>query len=150
MTSGHAKLQKEVYKLARFVVVGASTFLLQTALYFIFSRWLFTHVPHTVSYILALVYSLAYNYSLNRLWTFGDQSSAKGSAWRYSVVAVTASAICAVLFWIGHDLLHFYDLYVVVMVNLLIPFYTFVAHRLYTFHEQPHRHLQKFVRSTPR
>lgn len=150
MTSGHGKLHKEVFKLARFVVVGASTFLLQTALYFIFSRWLFTYVPHTVSYILALVYSLAYNYSLNRLWTFSDQASAKGSAWRYSIVAITASAICAILFSIGHDLLHFFDLYVVVMVNLLIPFYTFVAHRLYTFHEKPSRPWHKFVRSTPR
>lgn len=127
------KLRKEIRKLTKFVIVGSTTFLLQTSLYFVFSRWLVSYLPQTMSYFLAVLYSLIYNYSLNRAWTFGDQASARGSVKRYAVVAATASVISSVLFWIGHDLLHFYDLYVVVAVSLLVPFYTFISHRKYTF-----------------
>jgi putative flippase GtrA len=86
-----------------------------------------------MAYFLAVIYSLVYNYTLNRAWTFNDQTGAKGSIKRYAVVAITASVISSILFWIGHGWLHFYDLYVVVGVNLLVPLYTFVAHRQYTF-----------------
>ncbi|MFA6099450.1 MAG: GtrA family protein [Patescibacteria group bacterium] len=131
------KLRREIKKLSKFLIVGTTTFVFQASLYFIFSRWLVSYLPQTMSYFLAVLYSLIYNYSLNRLWTFGDQTSAKGSAKRYAVVAFTASIFSSILFWMGHDLLHVYDLYVVVVVNLLVPFYTFISHRKYTFHTHP-------------
>ncbi|MDD5438207.1 MAG: GtrA family protein [Patescibacteria group bacterium] len=133
MTSGLDRIRKEIPKLTKFVIVGSTTFLLQTFLYYVFSRWLVSYLPRTMTYFLAVVYSLVYNYSLNRAWTFNRHAAAKGSVKRYAVVAVVASVISSILFWIGHDWLHFYDLYVVVGVNLLVPLYTFVAHRQYTF-----------------
>ena len=141
---------QELKKLTRFVFVGCSTFAIQSVLYFIFSRWLFINLPHTVTYVLVLLYSLVFNYSINRVWTFGDQAAAQGSVKRYAVVALSASLMCVVLFWVGHDLLRFYDLYVIVAVNLMVPFYTFAAHRHYTFHDKPGDALKKFVRSSTR
>lgn len=137
MIFGRDKVYKEIRKLAKFFIVGSTTFVFQTLLYIVFSRWLLTYAPRTISYALAILYAIVYNYSLNRVWTFGDQGTAKGSAKRYAYVAITASIISSVLFWVGHDLLDLYDLYVVIGVNLMIPFYTFVAHRKYTFHPKP-------------
>lgn len=152
MIFGHADRDwhQELNKLMKFVFVGCSTFAIQSIFYFIFTRWLFINFPHTVAYVLVLFYSLIFNYSINRIWTFGDQIAAKGSVQRYAAVALSASLICAVLFWIGHDRLHFYDFYVIIAVNLIIPFYTFVAHRFYTFHNKPGDALKKFVRSSTR
>lgn len=133
MTFGRDKIHKEIRKLTKFVIVGSTTFLFQAILYYIFSRWLVSYLPRTMTYFLAVIYSLVYNYTLNRAWTFKDHASAKGSVKRYAVVAIGASLISSVLFWVGHDLLHFFDLYVVVAVNLLVPLYTFAAHRQYTF-----------------
>jgi putative flippase GtrA len=149
MISGRDKWRSEITKLAKFFFVGSSTFILQSGLYFMFTRWLFDGLSHTLVYVLTLLYVMAFNYSLNRVWTFKEQGSAKGSAKRYAVVALSASAICALMFWIGHDLLHIYDMLVVVVVNLLIPFYTFAAHRMYTFHNEPDRAIKRFVRSVP-
>lgn len=129
-------LRKEFKKLARFIFVGSTTFLLQTLVYYFLTRWLLTDLPRLASYCLALGYSLAYNYSLNRAWTFKDQPSARGSVRRYAIVASLATLFSVTLFWVGEDLLHIYDLIVVVGVNVLIPFFTFASHRLYTFNNR--------------
>lgn len=146
MTIGRAKLAGEAKKLVRFLVVGVSTFLIQAILYYLFSRWLFVDLQRTVSYLLAMVYSVAFNYSLNRVWTFSAQPMAKGSAKRYVKVAGAASALSGVLFWLGHDILRLFDLYLVVFVNMIVPCFTFVMHRIYTFHDEPGRALKRFVR----
>jgi len=130
-------LRKEAKKLVRFLFVGTSTFLLQTFVYYFLTRWLLIDLPRLASYSLALFYALAYNYSLNRAWTFKDQASAKGSVRRYALVAAAATLFSMTLFWIGEDLLHIYDLIVVVGVNVLIPFFTFISHRVYTFNNKP-------------
>ncbi|MFA6160943.1 MAG: GtrA family protein [Patescibacteria group bacterium] len=129
-------LRKEVKKLTRFIFVGSTTFLLQTLVYYFLTRWLLADLPRLASYSIALAYSLAYNYSLNRSWTFKDQSSARGSVRRYAIVASLATVFSLTLFWVGEDLLRIYDLIVVVGVNVLIPFFTFVSHRLYTFNNK--------------
>jgi len=149
MISGRDKWRGEMTKLAKFIFVGCSTFVLQSGLYFMFTRWLLEGLSHTLVYVLTLLYIMAFNYSLNRAWTFREQGSARGSVRRYAAVSVTASAICALLFWVGHDLLRIYDLLVVVAVNLIIPFYTFLAHRVYTFHGEPDQAIKRFVRSVP-
>ncbi|HPN15460.1 MAG TPA: GtrA family protein [bacterium] len=138
---------REIKKLIKFVIIGSTTFLIQAVLYFIFSRWLMADMNPTLLYALAVLYSLIFNYAGNRAWTFGGQETAKGSAFRYVRVALMASAMSAGLFWLGHEALRIFDLWVLAGVNLIIPIFTFIMHRIYTFHAEPHRIWRAVVRS---
>ena len=91
---------KEFRKFIRFFIVGGSTFLLQTFLYYIFSRQLLSALPNLSVYILALAYAVLYNYYLHRVWTFGDQDSAPGSAGRYLIVAAVCFVLNSALFYL--------------------------------------------------
>ncbi len=139
-------VKKELKKVVKFLFVGGSTFLIQSLSYIAFSRLLMPQVDRTSLYVLAMLYSLIFNYSINRIWTFGDQNAAKGSVRRYSYVVVVASVLNASLFWFGHDVLHVYDLILLVAVNALIPFFTFATHRVYTFHPEPGSAVRRIVR----
>jgi len=141
-----SRLKKELKKLLRFLAVGVSTFIIQVVSYFFFSRIFFPQIDRTASYLLAVFYSLIFNYSANRAWTFGKQQIAGGSTKRYAQVAIAASLLSAFLFWIGHAAFHLYDLFVLVAVNLLIPFFTFISHRVYTFHHEPDKIIKQIVR----
>jgi len=144
------KRRQELYKLIRFVIVGGSTFVLQSVLYFIFSRWLFVDLSHTASYMLAIGFAAVQNYVTHRAWTFGDQKAAQGSAYRFFIVLMAGIALNIFLFWLGHDVWHIYDLLVVFLVGAIIPFFTYLTHRLYTFHENPGAALQRIVRNRDR
>ncbi len=142
-------LKRELEKVFKFLIVGGSTFFIQSGCYLLFSRLVLPDMNRTAVFVLANLISIIFNYSVNRAWTFGDQASAKGSARRYAYVVVAASCISAFLFWLGHDLMQIYDMIVVVAVNAIIPFFTFVTHRLYTFHPEPHKIVKRIVRSGP-
>lgn len=139
-------VKKEFRKIFKFFVVGGSTFVIQAGSYLLFSRLLMPDMDHTTLYVLAMSLSLLFNYSINRAWTFGDQASAQGSARRYAYVVVVASVLNASMFWFGHNILHIYDLWMVVLANVIIPFFTFITHRLYTFHPEPGSAVKRIVR----
>lgn len=129
------------------MIIGSTTFLIQAVLYLIFSRWLLADMNPTLLYALAVVYSLIFNYAGNRAWTFGAQESAKGSAGRYVQVAFMAGVLSAGLFWLGHEVWRIFDFLVLVAINLMIPFFTFIMHRIYTFHPRPREIWSTVVRS---
>jgi putative flippase GtrA len=137
---------QEIKKVVKFLIVGCSTFVIQSVSYYVFSRFLMPDLDHTVLYVLAMALSLLFNYSANRKWTFDGQAAAQGSAKRYVYVVLMASLINSCTFWLGHDLLMFYDMHVVVLVNAIIPFFTFATHRLYTFNAKPRSVIHGIVR----
>lgn len=138
---------REIKKLIKFVIIGSTTFLIQAVFYLFFSRWLLADMNPTLLYALAVVYSLTFNYTGNRVWTFGEQASATGSARRYIQVACMAFVLSAGLFWLGHEVWRIFDFIVLVGVNLIIPFFTFIMHRIYTFHPEPRKIWHAVVRS---
>jgi len=146
----NSKRKKEFYKLVRFVIVGGSTFIFQSILYYAFSRWLFLDLPHTASYMLAIGFAAVQNYVTHRAWTFGDQKAAQGSVYRFFIVLMSGLMLNIFLFWLFHDVFHWYDLLVVFLVGAITPFFTYLTHRLYTFHENPGAALQRIVRKRDR
>ncbi|MEO5927971.1 MAG: GtrA family protein [Patescibacteria group bacterium] len=123
----------------RFALVGGSSFAVKATAYTLLSRVIWNAGPRWVENIIALVISMIFNYTLHRLWTFKFQKSHSGSAPRYVAVVGVASLLDAGLFYIGHDILKFYDLLVLVADAALIAGFTFSAHRLFTFHHNPYR-----------
>jgi len=127
--------RQEAKKFVKFLIVGGSTFLLQSFLYWFFSRILFTSLEKLACFALAVAYGIVYNYSLHRIWTFNDQKSASGTMKRYAVVSFLAVALNNFLFWLGHNIFGVYDLIVVFLSNAVVPLFTYAAHRFFTFKE---------------
>jgi putative flippase GtrA len=86
-----------------------------------------------------------FNFEANRRFTFASKRTA-GALFRFGVVAVVASGMNTGLFWAGHSFLGLYDLAVIVANTLLVAFFTFSSHRLFTFHPDPWRYVR--VRAT--
>jgi putative flippase GtrA len=127
------KYKKEFWKLIKFGIVGASTFLFQLILYIIFTRMLMPDLPRVLIYSLALGLAMTENYTAHRLWTFNDQIIPKQSALRYSLIVITAAIVNAGIFYFGHHVIHIYDLKVVLFAGLVVPFITYAGHRWFSF-----------------
>ncbi|MFZ6015915.1 MAG: GtrA family protein [Patescibacteria group bacterium] len=126
----------EIKKVIRFIIIGGITFILQSFLYLLFSRLLFTDINNTASYCLAVSYAVIFNFLGHRLWTFQDQKSDNKSPLRYALIVAVGFILSALLFWIGHALLKVYDLLVVVLTGFSVPIVTYLGHRFYTFKNQ--------------
>ena len=139
-------IKQEALKIIKFFIVGFTSFLIQTAIYYVFTRMLFTQIPAIASYMLAIAITAIQNYSLHRTWTFKDQKMAQGTARRFINVLIFGYCLNSMFFYVFHHILHFYDLLVMITAGFLYPLYTFVAHRVYTFHHAPKNLLTKIVR----
>lgn len=136
---------QEVLKLVRFVIVGGTTFVFQSFLYFVFSRWLFLDMPNIASYMLAIGFAAVQNYVMHRAWTFGDQKTAQGSAFRFLTVLSLGIGLNIVIFWICYGLLGIHDLVSAFIAGIIVPLFTFLTHRFWTFHENPGAALSRIV-----
>ncbi|MFH1077782.1 MAG: GtrA family protein [Patescibacteria group bacterium] len=140
-------LRKEWATISRFVLVGGSTVLLKIGLYTLLSRYVWVEGPNTIENVMALVTAQVYNYFSNRYWTFGHQEPAPGSLKRYLTVFAFGAAADASLFYVGHEIFKVYDLIVIVFVTGLVSMFTFVTHRLFTFHADPYKRRTDVVQS---
>lgn len=125
--------QEEVARVGRFVLVGAGTVGCYVLFYAFLSRVLWPTGNRTVENALATCLMAVMNFYAHKRWTFRAQTSALRSGRRYIVVLVTASLMQFSLFWLGHAVLHLHDLLVAIAVPAIIPCYTFIMHRFYTF-----------------
>lgn len=127
------KFLNEFWKLFKFALVGAAAFLIHFCLYYFFTRFLMPDIYPAASYILAMAYSMTFNYSAHRAWTFSDHKLSSGSVYRYVIVVGSAALINTFIFYMGHHLLQLYDLYVVLFASAVVPFITYAGHRWFTF-----------------
>ncbi len=128
-----SKFEKEFWKLIKFGFVGVGAFLIHFCLYCLFTRFLMPNIYSVVLYVLSMGYSMAFNYSAHRAWTFSDHQSTQGSAYRYIIVVGLAASTNSLIFYAGHHMLNFYDVYVVLFAATIMPFITYAGHRCYTF-----------------
>ncbi len=126
----------EFWKLFKFAVVGAGAFLIHFCLYYIFTRFLMPDIFPATLYVLAMAYSMTFNYSAHRGWTFNDHKLSGGSVYRYIIVVSSAALINTIIFYLGHHLFNLFDLYVVLFASAIVPFITYAGHRWYTFKKQ--------------
>lgn len=135
---------RELPRLFRFGIIGVASLATILGLYGLLSRVVWPSGPRTFQYVLVLLLVTWLNYEANRSITFRAGQRSAGSMGRFATVAVVASGLNSALFWIGHEVLGFWDFLVIVVDTCLVAFFTFSSHRLFTFHPQPWRHLERF------
>lgn len=140
-----AILRAESSHLCWFVTIGCASVGLVVGMYAVVSRWLWPDGPRTMEYAAIAVVVAWLNYEANRHFTFQKQERSAGSMGRFATVAVIATALNTLLFWIGHELLHVLDFLVIIVNYGLIALFTFSSHRLFTFHAHPWRFFGKIV-----
>lgn len=125
--------REEVERLVRFFIIGGLSFLLNAGLYTFISRVLWTNGNRSLENFLATSVTSVLNYLAHRGWTFQSQGAHVRQATRYVIVALSAIGLQSGLFWIGYHLLGWHDLLVIFIVAVLIPFYTYLVHKFFTF-----------------
>ena len=79
---------------------------------------------------------MIFNFIGHRDWTFRAVGDKTIHLKRYGLVLVSAVALQVLFFWIGHGLLHLFDLVVAPLVVILISVYTYLMHRTFTFKQK--------------
>lgn len=138
---------REWRSMMKFVIVGSTSVALKAGIYALLSRALWTSGPHWIENIAALTISTIYNYTFHRFWTFSHLKPAAGSSRRYLIVLAFGFALDATLFTVGTEVLKIYDFLVILVVSMIIPCFTFVVHRVFTFHPNPYRRKTDVVQS---
>ncbi len=123
----------ELERVMRFVLIGGLSFVFGSTLYLLVSRVIWTTGNRTVVNFMTTSLTCVLNYLTHRAWTFQSQGKHGTQAIRYIVVALSAIGLQSFLFWIGYHVLGGHDLVVILVVAVFIPFYTYIAHRLFTF-----------------
>ena len=134
--------RKEFARLFSFGVIGVTSLALTVGLYALFSRVLWVSGPHTVEYVITVVIVTWLNYELNRHFTFGKVKRSPETMGRFALVALASIALNAIIFWIGHEIMHLSDFIVIIATAFLVAAFTFTSHRLFTFHPEPWRFLK--------
>jgi putative flippase GtrA len=140
-------IRAELPRLIRFGFIGASSVVLVMAGYALVSRVLWPNGPATLEYVGVVSIIAWINYEANRHFTFGKQSRSRGSLARFATVAVVATGLNAILFWLGHEVFHLWDFGVIFGASVCVAFFTFTSHRFWTFHERPWRFFERFRRA---
>ncbi len=133
----------------RFGIVGVTALCTTIGLYALLTRWIWPNGPRPVIYGIVTVFVTWLNYELNRHFTFRAGRRTVGNMGRFVVVAVVALGLNNGLFYVGHAILHLYDLWVIVGVTLIVAVFTFTAHRFFTFHPEPFRFFRRRTLSPP-
>ena len=140
-------LKREWPTMWRFVFVGGTSVLLKVLLYALLSRIIWTDGPRRPENAIALLLAQTYNYFMNRFWTFGHQKPAPGSLQRYLAVVAAGVTLDAGFFYLGHKVFGLYDIAVTSASSLIISMFTFMTHRLFTFHSNPYKRKTDVVQS---
>jgi putative flippase GtrA len=135
------RAKNESRRLFIFIVIGLSSLGLNLGLYTLLSRVLWPTGNRAFEYALSVIIVTIANFEANCHFTFRSRRST-GTLFRFGLVALAASVLNAALFWLGHAVLHLYDLAVIVGNTAVVAVFTFSSHRLFTFHPDPWRHVR--------
>jgi dolichol-phosphate mannosyltransferase len=90
------------------------------------------YVANTFSFTAAVLN----NYTLNTLWTFGDQDKQhKRQLVQFFIVSIVGLGLSQVLLFVFHDILNQHYLIAKCLAILIVLFWNFTANRLWTFKE---------------
>ena len=129
-------LRAEFPRIIRFGFVGVALLVASIGLYALISRVIWPDGPKTVEYAFVTVVMTWINYEVNGRFTFRFAGRGVRSMARFAAVAVAALGINNVVFWIGHDILHILDFWVIIVGGFIVAAFTFTSHRLFTFREK--------------
>ena len=90
------------------------------------------YVANSISFTLAVFN----NYTLNSLWTFGDQERwHQRQLVQFFIVSIVGLALSSALLFFFHDIVHLHYLIAKVLGILVVLFWNFSANRFWTFRE---------------
>jgi putative flippase GtrA len=90
------------------------------------------YIANSISFSIAVLN----NYTLNSLWTFGDQEKRHHRQLvQFFIVSVVGLALSQALLFFFHDVLHLHYLIAKVLGILVVLFWNFFANRFWTFKE---------------
>ncbi len=127
------KLVREFWQLFRFGIVGGLSFLCTASLYALFTRVLWPQADRTWMNLLANGICAIFNFLAHQRFTYKAGKIAHAHVGKYLIVLTLGICLNSVLFWIGHALLRLDDRVVFVVASLLVPLFTYVMHRQFTF-----------------
>ena len=121
---------KEFFRFLKFAIISASAGLIELGSFTLFNEVL--HWPYWLSYMIALILSVLWNFTLNRKYTFQSASNIPEAMLKvalFYVVFVPAST------WLEHYLTGLgMNEYLVTVINMLINFgLEFLYQRYYVF-----------------
>lgn len=119
----------------RFFVTVVLAYLVYVASYWVLSRVLWSGGPLEVQNVVAICLGDAFNFWLNRWWTFQAKGSYTRHMRRFILVAGSSLLLQALLFWIGRSVFQIYDLALAIFLPGLRALYNYVFHKYYTFRE---------------
>lgn len=122
---------KEFWRVVKFTLFSASAGLIEIGSFTLFNEAL--HLPYWLGYLLALVLSVLWNFTLNRRYTFKSASNVP-------IAMVKVAAYYAVFTPVSTGLEHFYTAtlgwneYIATALNMLLNFVTeFLYQRYFVF-----------------
>lgn len=125
---------KEGKGIIKFVIVGGISFLIYTAVYLGLTRWIFPTADLTLMNILSICASGCFNFAAHRGWTYrATHASSRTQIGRYLFVVISSAVLQSLLFWLSVERAGILDVYVLVPIAGICAFYTYFAHRLFTF-----------------
>ncbi len=83
------------------------------------------------------------NYEANRRFTFNKLKNNIRVMGRFAAISIIATGLYTIMFWIGHEIFRIWDFFVIPVNQVLVGFFTFGSHRLFTFHPDPWRYFRQ-------
>ncbi|MBD3251231.1 hypothetical protein GF380_02045 [Candidatus Uhrbacteria bacterium] len=130
---GWERLWSEFWNVFKFGIVGISSLGVNAAIYALLSRVLWVSGDRTLEAVIAIALASIYNFSLHRAWTFQTRAFSSRMLARYIIVVFLGSGLHGGLFYVGHELLGWYDFAVLIGTAFLVAAFTYFAHRFFTF-----------------
>jgi putative flippase GtrA len=134
MFTSYEKFWSEIWNIFKFGVVGCTSLALNAGVYWVLTRIFWTDGPKTFLSVVAVCVSAIYNFTLHRAWTFRTQHFSGAMVARYLGVIALGAFLSGVLFYVGHEMLHIYDIVVLIGSAFLVAGATYTLHRWFTFH----------------
>lgn len=140
MTNGLAKylnrerIIKEFWGLFRYGIVGGASTLIFFGTYTILWKYLLPAWNRTLLDAIAICVSGIFNFTLHRTWTFRASGFNLKMVGRYIFTVVFGSGLQVLIFFIGHQILGFYDYGVQIVAIPLVALAQYFLHRFFTFH----------------
>jgi len=128
-------------KFIKFCFVGLTSALLSLV---VFNILFYFGATFTISLIFGILFSVLYNFILNRELTFSSRSKLKTQVFRYGIVYVIAQGInflvsTGMSYLIGQETIYA-NLSVIIGIAVSIPF-SFLGHLLWTFRKDSNRNI---------
>ncbi len=124
---------REFWRMFRYGIVGGTSLLLHAGLYALLSRVLWVEGNRTLEYVIALVITAVFNFTLHRIWTFAVKGFSSRMVARYVIVILSSMGIQSGIFFVGVELMGIYDFIVFFISAAIAAFLQYLGHRMFTF-----------------